>query len=141
MSLKSLISTTTLIVALFAQNAQAAEPPLSQEERQKFASYIATGYVTSFQKAYQDVSYGCNVFLYTVKMLVTSVEKGSDITNGQTISFHYWKAESRGSGSGWCGDGQYGTVKRFDIIKAYLSLDMETGQLRLLNPNGFDIVK
>ena len=137
MSIKSLVGTTALIVALFAQNSLAVLPPLSQEAREEMASDIATGYVTSIKKVIKDVNYGTNA-LYTVKMIVTGVQKGKAITNGHTITFHYWKSDTRHPG--WCGDGgQYNTIEHYKIIKAYLSLDESTGQFQLLHPNGFDV--
>lgn len=136
MSMRSIA--TVLVVALFSQTSLALLPPLSQSERESLASDIATGYVVSVKKRTERVSYGTND-VYTVTMIVNSVEKGNSLISGHTVSFNYWKANNRPAR--WTGDaGEYGSVKHYEIIKAYLVYDERSANFSLIKPNGFDHV-
>jgi hypothetical protein len=137
MSFKSIF--TAAAVVAFCAPSFAAIPPLSQQARIDGSSHIVSGYVTKIKKTITHNNYGSNAN-YAVTMLLTGVDKNSngELQNGQSFTFHYWKAEDRPSG--WCGDGgQYGYIKHYQSIKAYLSFDEVTGAYHLLSPNGFDL--
>lgn len=129
---------TLLAIFCVSQAAFAVVPPLSQSQREEAATDIVSGYVISVKKKEIEKSHGKKI-LYVVQMIVTDIEKGSNVLGGHTVTFHYWK---NFMSDGWCGDsGQSSTIKHYEVIKAYLRFDELANRFNLLSPNGFDLVQ
>jgi len=115
--------------------ANAALPPLREEDRIAYASHIVTGHVTSLTMHEKPRGEAWSDYIYTVEMIVSGVEKGSDVSVGQTFAFTYWKWGKHPTG--WCGNsGQYSMIHAGDNIKAYV-VKQDSGY-ELLTPNGFE---
>lgn len=133
MNLNRIFAVLALIIT--ANIASAALPPLRNEERIAYASHIVTGHVTSVTMHENPRGEAWSDYIYTVELTVSGVEKGSDLSVGQTLTFTYWKWGKHPVG--WCGNsGQYSMIHSGENIKAYV-VKLDSGY-ELLTPNGFE---
>jgi hypothetical protein len=124
----SLLSLLPLVL-LLNLTAHSAIPPLSQQDREAYASIIVTGKVREITEKLSSNNPYFADFIYTVTL---------DLENNNQITFSFWKAAVRPDGM--CGpSGQYGMIHKDTVIRAYLSVDKLNNYV-LLEPNGFDIL-
>ena len=130
-ALKFLTLLSSVIISLITH---AALPPLSQEDREAYASTIMTGVVVNMNMVAQKTGYRSVNNIYTVIFAPTNIEKGDMIS--RSVEFTFWKAAERPDG--WCGPtGQYGMMKVGDNIRVYMYKN-EENTYQLIEPNGFD---
>lgn len=123
-----------LALVITTSIANAALPPLREEERRADASHIVTGNVASVTMHEKPRGEAWSDYIYTVVMTISGVEKGLDISVGQTFTFTYWKWGKHPMG--WCGNsGQYSMIHPGENIRAYV-VKRDEGY-ELLTPNGF----
>jgi len=135
MAHKNLLLSFALFTLVVGLTAQAAVPPLSDESRRELATHIVTGHVTSVKSQVVQVGSGMSNSVYTVKMIVGTVDKGSTLQQGQMIAFQFYKPKARPHG--WAGpQGQNGMIQTNTTIRAFLKQDGQN--YTLLMPNGFE---
>lgn len=138
MSLRNLLPSLGLFAIFIGVTAQAAVPPLSEATRREIATHIVTGHVTSVKSEVVQIGPGMTNAVFTVKMIVDVVEKGTSLQQGQMIAFQFWKVRARPHG--WAGpQGQNGMIQTNTAIRAFLKQDPHSAEnFTLLVPNGFD---
>lgn len=124
---------------LLSLSLSAALPPLSQEQREEYASDIISGKVVNIAVSERTKFEGVVDYVYDAEILVAEVAKtvaDREVKVGDTIHVHYWKQKERPRG--WAGPGgQYHLLEVGMDARAYMFRDSE-GTLRLLEPNGSD---
>lgn len=136
--------------------AQAALPPLDEDNRNLYARYIVVGKVKTVSKTEVPIDIGTNLE-YQAVIAVSRVEKGLLMSDdpdevvdqppgtplpGEEITVHFWENGERPLG--WTGPGgQYLPLFSYDEmqyeVRLFLSVD-DQGRLRLLEPNGWESI-
>ena len=125
-----------LIILLFSFITQANIPPLTEEQRQLYASDILTGTVVSITSKITKLGVMRNI-IYDVTLAVQNREKGND--ERSQIDFSFWQAISDINRP----EGPVGQdLKLFELndkIRVFMYKNHEN-KYQLLEPNGFDIL-
>lgn len=136
--------------------AQAALPPLSEDNRNLYARYVVVGKVKTVSQTEVPIDIGTNRE-YQAAIAVSRVEKGLLMSDdpdevvaqppgtplpGEEIIVHFWKSGKRPLG--WTGPGgQYLPLFPYDEVqyevRLFLRVD-DQGRLHLLEPNGWESI-
>jgi hypothetical protein len=101
------------------------------------STHVFVGYVYSVRNHEEDRAEGKDT-VYTAKMIIKDVEKGSSFEPDNIVTFMFWKVKKRKDG--YNGDmGQSEILKAHTQARVYVS-KTDSGQLRLLNPMGWEKV-
>ena len=133
------------VVALGTLDVQAAKAPMSQDALEKESNLIVTGEVVSMtskvQRSKYERSFGIHRDrVYTIKLKVTSISKGTGVKRKQEIVVEAWKPSIRFPAL----PGLQGHVPlpgKGDTVKMYLLRDEQSKMCKPLLPNGIDIKK
>ena len=142
--MKQLIGIAT-IFALGIGGLQAAKVPMSQKELEKEASHIASGKVisvtTKVQKSKIERSLGLpRDKVYTIKLKVASVLKGTGVKVGQEILIEAWQPSTRIPPVPGL-QGHEPVPEKGDTVKMYLLKNKKAKACEPLLPNGIEITK
>ena len=136
------------IATIFARGIgglQAAKVPMSQKELEKEASHIASGKVisvtTKVQKSKIERSLGLHRDkVYTIKLKVASVSKGTGAKVGQEILIEAWQPSTRIPPVPGL-QGHEPVPEKGDTVKMYLLKNKKAKACEPLLPNGIEITK
>ena len=138
-----LFALVALLLAL--PSAQAAKVPMSQEELEKESSHIVSGKVISVtakvQKSKVERALGLHRDkVYTIKLKVASVSKGTGVKVGQEILIGAWQPSTRIPPVPGL-QGHEPIPKKGDTVKMYLLKNKKAKAYEPLLPNGIEITK
>jgi hypothetical protein len=142
--MKQLIGIAT-IFALGIGGLQAAKVPMSQKELEKEASHIVSGKVisvtTKVQKSKIERFLGLHRDkVYTIKLKVASVSKGTGAKVGQEILIEAWQPSTRIPPVPGL-QGHEPVPEKGDTVKMYLLKNKKAKACEPLLPNGIEITK
>ena len=144
MKIKKLIGIVTVLV-LGIVDLQAAKVPMSQKELEKESSHIVSGKVISVtakvQKSTVERALGLHRDrVYTIKLKVTSVSKGTGVKVGQEILIGAWQPSTRIPPVPGL-QGHEPIPEKGDTVKMYLLKNKKAKAYEPLLPNGIEITK
>ena len=124
---------------------QAAKVPMSPKELEKESSHIVSGKVISVtakvQKSKIDRALGLHRDkVYTIKLKVTSVSKGTGVKVGQKILIGAWQPSTRIPPVPGL-QGHEPIPEKGDTVKMYLLKNKKAKAYEPLLPNGIEITK
>jgi hypothetical protein len=124
---------------------QAAKVPMSQKELEKESNHIVSGKVISVtakvQKSKVERALGLHRDkVYTIKLKVTSVSKGTGVKVGQEILIGAWKPSTRIPPVPGL-QGHEPVPEKGDTVKMYLLKNKKAKDYEPLLPNGIEITK
>ena len=142
--MKKLLGIVTVFV-LGIVDLQAAKVPMSQKELEKEANHIVSGKVISVtakvQKSKIERAFGLHRDkVYTIKLKVASVSKGTGVKVGQEILIGAWQPST-------CIppvpglQGHEPVPEKGDTVKMYLLKNKKAKAYEPLLPNGIEITK
>ena len=142
--MKQLIGIVT-IFALGIGGLQAAKVPMSQKELEKESSHIVSGKVVSVtakvQKSKIERSLGLHRDkVYTIKLKVASVLKGTGVKVGQEILIEAWQPSTRIPPVPGL-QGHEPVPEKGDTVEMYLLKNKKSKAYEPLLPNGIEITK
>ena len=142
--MKQLLGIVTVFV-LGIVDLQAAKVPMSQKELEKEASHIVSGKVisvtTKVQKSKIERSLGLHRDkVYTIKLKVASVSKGTGAKVGQEILIEAWQPSTRIPPVPGL-QGHEPVPEKGDTVKMYLLKNKKAKACEPLLPNGIEITK
>ena len=142
--MKQLIGIVT-IFALGRGGLQAAKVPMSQKELEKESSHIVSGKVISVtakvQKSKIERSLGLHRDkVYTIKLKVASVLKGTGVKVGQEILIEAWQPSTRIPPVPGL-QGHEPVPEKGDTVEMYLLKNKKSKAYEPLLPNGIEITK
>ena len=124
---------------------EAAKAPLSQEQLEKQSQLIVTGNVVSMtskvQPSKHERAFGIHRDrVYTIKLKVVSVSKGTGVNKGEEIVIEAWRPATRipllpGL------QGHVPLASKGDTVKMYLLKNKQTKRHEPLLPNGIEVQK
>ena len=144
MKMKQLIGIVT-VFALGVVDLQAAKVPMSQKELEKEANHIVSGKVisvtTKVQKSKVERALGLHRDrVYTIKLKVTSVSKGTGVKVGQEILIEAWQPSTRIPPLPGL-QGHEPIPEKGDTVKMHLLKNKKEKAYQPLLPNGIEIIK
>ena len=144
MKMKKLIGIVTVLV-LGIVDLQAAKVPMSPKELEKESSHIVSGKVISVtakvQKSKVERALGLHRDrVYTIKLKVTSVSKGTGVKVGQEILIGAWQPSTRIPPVPGL-QGHEPIPEKGDTVKMYLLKNKKAKAYEPLLPNGIEITK
>jgi hypothetical protein len=130
-------------LAIATADLQAAKAPLSKEQLEKEALHIVSGTVTAVtskvQKSKHERAFGIHRDrVYTIKLKVTSVSKGTGVKEEQEIVVEAWQPSTRIPPLPGL-QGHNPVPGKGDTVKMYLLKEKQTKRYEPLLPNGIDI--
>jgi len=142
--MKQLLGILT-VFALGTVDLQAAKVPMSQKELEKESSHIISGKVisvtTKVQKSKVERALGLHRDrVYTIKLKVTSVSKGTGVKVGQGILIGAWQPSTRIPPVPGL-QGHEPIPRQGDEVKMYLLKNKKEKAYKPLLPNGIEITK
>ena len=142
--MKQLLGILT-VFALGTVDLQAAKVPMSQKELEKESSHIISGKVisvtTKVQKSKVERVLGLHRDrVYTIKLKVTSVSKGTGVKVGQEILIEAWQPSTRIPPVPGL-QGHEPIPEKGDTVKMYLLKNKKAIACEPLLPNGIEITK
>ena len=142
--MKQLLGILT-VFALGTVDLQAAKVPMSQKELEKESSHIISGKVisvtTKVQKSRVERALGLHRDrVYTIKLKVTSVSKGTGVKVGQGILIGAWQPSTRIPPVPGL-QGHEPIPRQGDEVKMYLLKNKKEKAYKPLLPNGIEITK
>ena len=142
--MKQLLGILT-VFALGTVDLQAAKVPMSQKELEKESSHIISGKVisvtTKVQKSKVEQALGLHRDrVYTIKLKVTSVSKGTGVKVGQGILIGAWQPSTRIPPVPGL-QGHEPIPRQGDEVKMYLLKNKKEKAYKPLLPNGIEIIK
>jgi len=142
--MKQLLGMLT-VFALGTVDLQAAKVPMSQKELEKESSHIISGKVisvtTKVQKSKVEQALGLHRDrVYTIKLKVTSVSKGTGVKVGQGILIGAWQPSTRIPPVPGL-QGHEPIPRQGDEVKMYLLKNKKEKAYKPLLPNGIEIIK
>jgi len=142
--MKQLLGMLT-VFALGTVDLQAAKVPMSQKELEKESSHIISGKVisvtTKVQKSKVEQALGLHRDrVYTIKLKVTSVSKGTGVKVGQGILIGAWQPSTRIPPVPGL-QGHEPIPRQGDEVKMYLLKNKKEKAYKPLLPNGIEITK
>ena len=142
--MKQLLGILT-VFALGTVDLQAAKVPMSQKELEKESSHIISGKVisvtTKVQKSKVERALGLHRDrVYTIKLKVTSVSKGTGVKVGQGILIGAWQPSTRIPPVPGL-QGHEPIPRQGDEVKMYLLKNKKEKAYKPLLPNGIEIIK
>ena len=142
--MKQLLGIVTVFV-LGIVDLQAAKVPMSQKELEKEANHIVSGKVISVtakvQKSKIERSLGLHRDkVYTIKLKVASVSKGTGVKVGQEILIEAWQPSTRIPPVPGL-QGHEPVPEKGDTVKMYLLNKKKAKAYEPLLPNGIEITK
>ena len=142
--MKQLLGMLT-VFALGTVDLQAAKVPMSQKELEKESSHIISGKVisvtTKVQKSKVERALGLHRDrVYTIKLKVTSVSKGTGVKVGQGILIGAWQPSTRIPPAPGL-QGHEPIPRQGDEVKMYLLKNKKEKAYQPLLPNGIEITK
>ena len=144
MKMKQLIGIVTVLV-LGIVDLQAAKVPMSPKELEKESSHIVSSKVISVtakvQKSKIERALGLHrVKVYTIKLKVASVSKGTGVKVGQEILIGAWQPSTRIPPVPGL-QGHEPIPEKGDTVKMYLLKNKKAKAYEPLLPNGIEITK
>jgi hypothetical protein len=117
-----------------------ALPPLNPKLREAAANVVFVGTVEKLDSHEVKVEHGTDT-LFVGQLKITKVEKALlSGTTDKTAEFHFRRTGKRPSG--WAGpQGQNGVPALHETIRIFGRYAQPSGELQLLEPNGWEIVK
>ena len=142
--MKQLLGIVTVFV-LGIVDLQAAKVPMSQKELEKEANHIVWGKVISVtakvQKSKTERALGLHRDkVYTIKLKVASVSKGTGVKVGQEILIEAWQPSTRIPPVPGL-QGHEPIPEKGDTVKMYLLKNKKAKAYEPLLPNGIEITK
>ena len=142
--MKQLLGIVTVFV-LGIVDLQAAKVPMSQKELEKEANHIVSGMVMSVtakvQKSKVERALGLHRDkVYTIKLKVASVSKGTGVKVGQEILIGAWQPSTRIPPVPGL-QGHEPIPEKGDTVKMYLLKNKKAKAYEPLLPNGIEITK
>ena len=142
--MKQLLGIVTVFV-LGIVDLQAAKVPMSQKELEKEANHIVSGKVISVtskvQKSKIERALGLHRDkVYTIKLKVASVSKGTGVKVGQEILIGAWQPSTRIPPVPGL-QGHEPIPEKGDAVKMYLLKNKKAKAYEPLLPNGIEITK
>ena len=124
---------------------QAAKVPMSQKELEKESSHIVSGKVvfvnTKVQKSKVERAFGIHRDrVYTIKLKVASISKGTEVKVGQEISIGAWQPSTRIPPLPGL-QGHEPIPEKGDTVRMYLLKNKKSKAYEPLLPNGIEIIK
>lgn len=144
MEMKQLLGIIT-VFALGTVALQAAKVPMSPKELEKESSHIVSGKVisvtTKVQKSKVERSLGLHRDkVYTIKLKVASVSKGTGVKVGQEILIEAWQPSTRIPPVPGL-QGHEPVPEKGDTVEMYLLKNKKSKAYEPLLPNGIEITK
>ena len=142
--MKQLLGIVTVFV-LGIVDLQAAKVPMSQKELEKESNHIVSGKVISVtvkvQKSKIERALGLHRDkVYTIKLKVTSVSKGTGVKVGQEILIGAWQPSTRIPPVPGL-QGHEPIPEKGDTVEMYLLKNKKSKAYEPLLPNGIEITK
>ena len=142
--MKQLLGIIT-VFALGTVALQAAKVPMSPKELEKESSHIVSGKVisvtTKVQKSKVERSLGLHRDkVYTIKLKVASVSKGTGVKVGQEILIEAWQPSTRIPPVPGL-QGHEPVPEKGDTVEMYLLKNKKSKAYEPLLPNGIEITK
>ena len=133
------------VLALGTVDLQAAKRPRSPKELKKESSHIVSGKVisvtTKVQKSKVERALGLHRDrVYTIKLKVASVSKGTGVKVGQEILIEAWQPSTRIPPLPGL-QGHEPVPGKGDTVKMYLLKNKKSKSYKPLLPNGIEITK
>jgi len=133
------------VFALGIVDIQAAKVPMSQKELEKEANHIVSGKVISVTMKVQKSKIERTVGLhrdkvYTIKLKVAAVPKGTGVKVGQEILIEAWQPSTRIPPVPGL-QGHEPIPEKGDTVKMYLLKNKKAKAYEPLLPNGIEITK
>ena len=124
---------------------EAAKAPMSQEQLEKQSQLIVTGNVVSMtskvQQSKHERAFGIHRDrVYTIKLKVVSVSKGTGVNKGEEIVIEAWRPATRIPPLPGL-QGHVPLASKGDTVKMYLLKNKQTKRHEPLLPNGIEVQK
>ncbi|MFP6617799.1 MAG: hypothetical protein VB877_00525 [Pirellulaceae bacterium] len=141
---KVLLSPVTCVALMIGcVDVEAAKAPMSQERLEKESQLIVTGNVISLtskvQQSKHERAFGIHRDrVYTIKLKVTLVSKGTGVKKGEEIVVEAWRPTTRIPPLPGL-QGHVPLSSKGDTVKMYLLKNKQTKRYEPLLPNGIEI--
>ena len=136
--MKSALTTVLPVIIILCVAALGEVPLMSSAELQEAASHVVVGEILAVYST-TDTSGNYKNTRSVAEIAVVNVEKGADITIGDTVYAHFWNKSWIGKGTPEPGSSGHLGVAKGEFVRAHLN--RKNGTYKVILPNGLTKLK